>query len=162
MNQSLICIRDRPAPFWALGLFLLAGGMLAIAMPLGLATNAGELEPWERIACIGLGVGVCAGALWWLARSPATEVQIDRTHRVLRVVLWGLRGREMRELPFDQLESAFVEQGEDSDGGTVWRPALRLRGGGVVLLSELWSHDQARARATVETVAEACRLPRSP
>ncbi len=49
-NGGQITIRDRPAPFWALGLFLLAGGLIAVAMPLGLATNAGDLEPWQRLA----------------------------------------------------------------------------------------------------------------
>ncbi len=161
MDQGLIRIRDRPAPFWALGIFLLAGGMLAIAMPLGLATNADELEPWERLASIALGFCVCAGALPWLARSPGTEVQLDRTHRVLRIVRWGLRGRGVRALAFDQLESAFTEVGEDSEGGAVWRPAVRLRSGGVLLLSELWSHDEATVRSVVATVAEACRLPSS-
>ena len=159
MDQGLICIRDRPAPFWALGIFLLAGGVLAIAMALGLATNADELEPWERLASIVVGLGVCAGALWWLARSPGTEVQLDRTHQVLRIMSWGLRGRQLHEFRFDGLESAFVDEGEDNDGGTVWRPAVRLRSGGVVLLSELWSHDQTRVRMVVATVADACRIP---
>lgn len=161
MDQSLIRIRDRPAPFWALGLFLLIGGVLAIAMPLGLATNASELEPWERLAFIALGIGVCGGALWWLARSPGTEIQIDRVRRSLVLVRWGIFGPHVSRYQIDQLESSFVEQGEDSDGGTVWRPAVRLRGGGVVLLSELWSHDQARVRMMVETVTEAYRLPSS-
>lgn len=56
-NGGHISIQDRPGPFWALGLFLLAGGLVALAMPLGLATNAGDLEPWERFACIGVGLG---------------------------------------------------------------------------------------------------------
>ena len=161
MDQGLIRIKDRPAPFWALGLFLLAGGILAIAMPLGLATNAGKLEPWERLTCIGLGVAVSAGALWWLARSPGTEVQVDRARRSLRLVRWGILGRHVTQYEFDQLESAFVKQGEDSEGGTVWRPAVRLRRGRVVLLSELWSHDQAGVRMVVASVDGACRLPAS-
>jgi hypothetical protein len=56
-NGGHISIRDRVAPFWALGLFLLAGGVVAVAMPLGLATNAGELEQWERVASVGWGLG---------------------------------------------------------------------------------------------------------
>ena len=50
-----IRIWDQPAPFWALGLFLLTGGLVAVAMPLGLATNAKNLEPWERLASILVG-----------------------------------------------------------------------------------------------------------
>ena len=154
-----VYLGDRPGLFWALGLFLFAGGALAIAMALGLAENADELEPWERMAAIGIGVGVCAGALWWLARSPGTAVQLDLTRHSLRLVRWGILGRRVRELPFDQLESALLEESKDSDGDRVWRPAVRLRAGGVLLLSELWSHDEPGVRTAVATVAEICRLP---
>jgi hypothetical protein len=160
-DGGTISIRDRVAPFWALGLFLLAGGMVAIAMPLGLATNTGDLEPWERFAGIGLGVGVSAGALWWLWRSPATQVEVDLTHRQLRLIRFGLSGRQLRRFSFDDLERMEVEQGADSDGGPVWRPVVRLRSGQLVLLSELWSHDQAAVQESVAVVAEACRLPQA-
>jgi hypothetical protein len=157
-NGGHITLRDRVAPFWALGLFLLAGGMAAVAMPLGLATNAGKLEAWERLASIGLGLGVIAGALWWLARSPTTQVQLDLIRRRLRLVGLGLGGRQVRQLSFADLASVEVEEGTDSDGGTVWRPVVRLRTGGLVLLSELWSHDQAGVQESAAVVAEACRL----
>ena len=158
-NGGHITLRDRPAPLWALGLFLLAGGVVAVAMPLGLATNAGDLKPWQRLASLAVGLGVIAGALLWLARSPATQVQVDLTRRRLRLVRLGLGGRQVRQLSFEELESAEIEQGTDSDGGTVWRPAVRLRSGGLVLLSELWSHDQAGVQESVAVLAEACRLP---
>ncbi len=154
-----ISIRDRVAPFWALGLFLLAGGLLAVAMPLGLATTASDLEPWERLASVAVGLGGASGALWWLGRSPATHVQLDLTHRRLRLVRFGLHGRDVRWLSFDDLESVEVDQRTDSEGGTVWRPAVRLRTGELVLLSELWSHDQAAVEESASVVAEACRLP---
>ena len=162
-NGGQITIRDRPGPFWALGLFLLAGGLVAVAMPLGLATNAGDLEPWEGLASIGLGVGVSAGALWWLARNPATQVQLDLTQRRLRVVRFGLSGRLVRQLSFDDLVSAEMEQGTDDEGGLIYRPAVRLRSGAKILLSELWSHDQAGVDEGRAAVAEACGLssPRS-
>ena len=153
-----VTLRDRAAPFWALGLFLLAGGTLGIAMSLGVARNAGELKTWERLASLGVGLAVSAGALWWLVRSPGTKVQLDLTRRTLRLVRWSVLGRQMRRLSFDQLETAVVEQGEDSDGDAVWRPAVRLRDGEVVLLSELWSHDEPGVHRAVAAVAEACRL----
>lgn len=154
-----VYLRDRPGLFWALGAFLLAGGALAIAMPLGLAIDADRLQLWERIASIGIGVGVCAGALWWLERSPGTEVQLDLTRRSLRLVRRGIRGRQVRQISFDQMESAVVEQGDDSEGGRVYRPAVRLCDREVVLLSKLWSHDELGVRTTVATVAEICQLP---
>ena len=158
-NGGQITIRDRPAPFWTLGLFLLAGGLLAVAMPLGLATNAGDLEPWERLASIGVGVGGSIGALWWLARSPATQVQLDLTRRRLRLVRFGLSGRLVRQLSFDDLARVEVEQGTDDEGGLVWRPAVRLQSGELVLLSGLWSHDQAGVAEGMAVLAAACGLP---
>jgi hypothetical protein len=161
INRSggYISIRDRAAPFWALGLFLLAGGIMAVALPLGLAANAGDLEGWERLASVGVGIGVSAGALWWLWRSPATRVELDITRRDLRLVRWGLSGRQVRRLSFDELERMEVEEGSDSDGDPVWRPAARLRNGELLLLSELWSHHRAGVEEAVAVVAEACRLP---
>ena len=155
-----ISIRDRPGPFWALGLFLAAGGALAIATPFGLANNAAQLETWERLACIGLGLGVGAGGLWFLWRSPGTNVQLDLSGRQLRLVRLGLSGRQERRLEFAELDGAGVEAGTDSEGGSVWRPAVRLRSGELLLLSELWSHDEGGVEETVAVVAAACRLPR--
>jgi hypothetical protein len=157
-NGGHITIQDRPGPFWVLGLFLLAGGLVAVAMPLGLATNANELQPWERLASAGVGIGVSTGALWWLGRSPATRVHLDLARRRLRLVRFGLSGRRARELTFDDLEGVEMEQGSDSDDGPVWRPAVRLRSGQLVLLSELWSHDLAGVQRSLVVVSEACRL----
>ena len=95
--------------------------------------------------------------MWWLAQSPGTSVQLDLARRSLRLVRWGILGRKVRELPFNQVESTSVEESEDSDGGRVWRPAVRLRSGEVLLLSELWSHDEPGVRAAVATVAEICQ-----
>jgi hypothetical protein len=154
-----ITLRDRVAPYWALGLFLLAGGLLAIAMALGLATNANELKPWERLSSLGIGVGVTAGALWWLAQNPATEVRLDLTRRLLTLVRLGVTGRRERQLSFDELTAVELVQGKDSDGDPIWRPGARLGTGELVLLSQLWSHDEPAVRAGAGAVADSCRLP---
>ena len=154
-----ITLRDRPGPYWFLGLFLLAGGVLSIAMLLGLATNAGELEPWERLSTLLVGVGVSAGALWYLRRSPATTVQLDLTRRLLTLVRTGLNGRHVRRIHFTELTSVELAEGKDSDGDPIWRPAVRLNNGEVVPVSELWSHDRKRILAGAAAVAESCRLP---
>lgn len=118
-NGGYLTLRDRAPPFWGLGLFLLAGGVFAVAMPLGLASNAGDLEPWERLASIGVGLGVIAGALWWLARSPATKTELDLTRRRLRLVRLGLGGRHVLQLSFDDVEAVF------RNSGATTRPAWR-------------------------------------
>ena len=158
-NGSQITIWDRPGPFWALALFLLAGGLLAVAAPFGLATNADALTPWEKLASIGMGAGSTAVVLWWISLNPATQVQLDLTQRRMRLVRFGLLGRRLRQLSFDDLVSAEVEQGTDEDDYPRWRPAVRLRSGERVLLSELWSYDQAGVEEGRAVVAQACGLP---
>jgi hypothetical protein len=159
---GLITLRDRVAPYWALGLFLLAGGAMGIAMPLGLATNAGELQPWERLTSLAIGVAVSAGALWWLAQNPRTEVRLDLTRRLLTLVRVGVLGRQERRLPFAELREVQLAQGKDSDGDPIWRPAARLQSGELVLLSQLWSHDEPAVRACAGAVADSCRVPFGP
>jgi hypothetical protein len=156
---GLITLRDRVAPYWALGLFLLAGGVMAIAMALGLATNADELKPWERLSSLGVGIGVAAGAFWWLAQNPATEVRLDLTRRLLTLVRTGVLGRRMRELSFNELQAVELVHGKDSDGDPILRPAIRVRSGELVLLSKLWSHDEPVVRASAGAVADSCRIP---
>lgn len=152
-------MRDQAAPYWALGLFLLAGGLLCLAMTLGLAPNAGALKQWERVASLLVGLGVCAGALWWLARNPTTRVELDLTRRTLRLVRTGILGRKLRQLGFNQLEGVELQRGADSEGDPVWRPAVRLRGGELLPLSRLWDHDEAGLRKSIWAVADACELP---
>jgi hypothetical protein len=157
-----ITIRDRPGPSWGLGLFLFAGGVLAMAMPLGLATNAGELQPWERLASFGIGLGVSGGAIWWLQRSSGTRVELDLARRRLRVVRFGIAGRQVRELAFGEMGTVQVEEGADSEGDPVWRPAALLRDGETLRLSVLWSHDRLRVDEAARIMAEACGLPSPP
>jgi hypothetical protein len=145
--------------FWASGLFLLLGGLVCLAAPLGLATNAADLEPWERVASFGVGLAVSVGALWWLSRSRASRVELDLARARMSVVCLGLSGREVRQLTFSEMEKVEVEVGADSEGGTVWRPRVRLRGGEHLLLSELWSHDLRGTEDVISVVADACRLP---
>jgi hypothetical protein len=100
-----------------LGGFLLVGGLIAIAMPLGLATNANDLELWERLASLGIGMGVSVGAVWWLARNPTTHVRLDLARRHVQVVRIGLSGRHVRRLSFDDLEIAVTRDfRSDRDG----------------------------------------------
>jgi hypothetical protein len=158
-HERGITLRDRVALHWALGLFLLAGGVLAIAMPLGLATNAGDLSSWERLASVLIGAGVSAGALWWLWRSPRTEVEFDLPRGSLRVARIGLSGRRVWEVAVADLATVEVETSADTDGKPVVRPVVTLKDAQRIPLSALWSHDAFAAGEVARTVAKACGLP---
>jgi hypothetical protein len=155
-----ITMQDRPGATWGLGLFLLAGAALAILMPLGLATNARILPAWQRLMSVAIGVLGGGGTMWWLAMNPSTRVEIDAAGRQMRLRLLGLSGRRTRTVSFSELEYVGVQGGQDSDGGAVWRPLIRLRGGEIVLLSRLWSHDRSGAEKVAAAVADECGLRR--
>lgn len=158
-SDDRIIIRDRPGAHWLLGLFLLAGGLLGVAMPLVLASDAGRLRPWERTASLVIGAGVVCGALWWLRGSPGSRVIIDRGPRRLRLIRTGIGGRRVEEIALDDLSEVAIERGEDSDGGVVTRPMVRLRNGATLHLSVLWSHDPDGVAAAAAEVARVSGLP---
>lgn len=152
-------LRDRVAPFRALGaMFVLGGGLVAL-MSVGWVGNAAALAPWQRLASYGIGLMVTASGIWWLGINPATHTVIDRERRHLVVTRMGIAGRSVRQPSFDDLEAACIEYGHDSDGDAVCRPAVRLRGGELLRLSELWSHDSDAVREAVAAVAEATGAP---
>ena len=154
-----IRIHDRPGAHWALGLFLLAGGGITMAAALGLATNAAALGAWARLGCLAIGAGGVAGALWWLARAPASRTTIDLIRRRVQIARWGLTGHSRRELEWHELAGMIIEGGRDSDGDTVVRPALQLHSGEVVPLSLLWSHDGEGIETMLSELARECHLP---
>jgi hypothetical protein len=158
-SDDRVILHDCPGGHWALGLFLLAGGLLGVAAPLGLMTDAEKLRPWERTGILVIGVGVASGALWWLRRSPATRIIIDRERRQLRLIRTGIGGRRAQELAFDDLLEVTIERGEDDDGGLITRPILRLKNGAKFPLSVLWSHDEQGVAAAAAEVARECGLP---
>jgi hypothetical protein len=155
-SAGKITIRDRPGSSWGLGLFLLSGGLLAMAMALGLAANAAELQPWERLASFGIGLGVSGGAILWLQHNPGTRTELDLTRRRMRIVRSGIAGRRLRELGFGEVESFEVEEQVDGEGNPVWRPAALLRDGERVGLSMLWSHDRLGTGEAVAIMSHAC------
>jgi hypothetical protein len=161
-DGGTITLRDRAGPHWFLGFFLLAGGLLGIAMPLGLAVDAGELEPWERLTSLFVGGGVSAGAIWYMAQCPASEVRLDLARRMLTLTRTGLTGRQVRQLRFTELISVELAESKDSDGDPMWRPAVRVGSGEIVLISELWSHDRKEVLDGAAALAQSCRLPLAP
>lgn len=153
-----LALRDRVAPFRLLGAMFVLGGAIGILLPFGLSSNA-ALAPWQRLASYGIGLMVTASGIWWLGINPATHTEIDRERRHLVVTRMGIAGRSVRRAGFDDLEAACIEYGHDSDGDAVCRPAVRLRGGELLRLSELWSHDNDAVRDAAAAVAEATGAP---
>ncbi len=158
-QSDRLVLRDAVAPFWALGLLLVVGGLLGMALPLGLASNVSSLEPWERMASLAVGAMVAAGGVWWLVQNPASRVEVDVAQRQVRLTQRGLSGRRTQHVAFDDIATVQIEYSRDSDGDPVCRAALSLRSGDTVRLSALWSHDTEGVGAAVAAVAEATGAP---
>jgi hypothetical protein len=116
----------------------------------------------ERLAALTVGIGVFAGAIWYLTRCSATVVQLDMTQRQLTLTRTGLSGRHIRKISFAELTSVELVESKDTDGDPIWRPAVRLGNGETLLISELWSHDRKEILAGAAALAQSCRLPLTP
>lgn len=138
---------------WLFGLFFVSIGGLFVLGPLGLFTNAQQLELWERAVALMIGaLGVVTG-VWTIVGAPRTTVTCDRLRSEVRITRRGLRGGEQRIVPFSDLAAVFVSIDADSEGDEICQPRLRLHSGAEIPLSRLWVHDRAVCEARVQTIS---------
>ena len=136
-------VSDNPFPFWVFYGFFVAAGCAAIVLIFSLAATRGQM-----VIGLIIGIGNVAGGLVMLRREPASIVEADASVGLLRVRRWGLTGRSVKAHPFHAVDRAVVETSEHTDGGTIYRPALLLKGGASVPVSCFWyqtAHDSEAA-----------------
>ncbi len=144
-SNGVVTATDTPGLHWLLGGLLATVGAVFVAATLGLADNAAGQPPGVR-AFAGLAgpVGVIAG-LGVIRAAPRIRTEFDTTAAEVRV----RRGRgAVESFPLGDIEAVELDQSKDGDGNPVYRPALRLRGGGQVLLASAWMHHGPREAAT--------------
>jgi len=143
-----LVVRDTPGCFWLFGLWFVAGGVLATAMPF-VATNAHELAWWERLLSAGLGLGVAGAGVYVLAEAPAIRAEFDRERDRARVVTRGLLRRTELEIRCSDVTLVELREERDSDGDATYLIRLRLRDGRAVPLQSrpMYGRTWAEARA---------------
>jgi len=115
--------------------------------------------PSIPVAPVGtlIGLGNIAGGMYMIKREPASRVEIDSGSNRIRVCRWGIGGRKETVYPLGALTGADVETTEHTDGGTVYRPRLRLGGTGDVPVSMFWYQTEDASRKIARELGESCR-----
>lgn len=67
---NTLTVRATPGCMWIFGLWFVAGGVLAMAMTF-LASNAHELEWWERLLAFAIGAACAAAGSFVILGMPA-------------------------------------------------------------------------------------------
>ena len=83
----------------------------------------------DRIATLVgslIGIGNIAGGLYMIRRDPASIVVFDPGLDEVRVCRWYPIGKREKVYPISALSIAEVETTEHTDGGSVYRPRLRI------------------------------------
>jgi len=132
-GSGRLTISDNPYPFWAFYSLFIFGGIAVLSLSL--------LEsPSPAIAVVGsfIGLGNIAGGLYMIKREPASVVELDSGSNQVLVLRWGVMGRAASSYPLHTLLGAEIETTDHTDGGTVYRPALRFSTSEFVPVSLFW------------------------
>ena len=142
-------VRDTPGCLWLLGVWFVAGGVLAMVMPF-IATNRDALGWGAKAVVIAIGLGVLAGGVYTLASTPWIRLRLDPMSRRAVLERGGpFGGRETVPFAFADVRSIEARPGRDSDGDPVWELRIWLHSGQFLVPhgQPLRGEDHARAQA---------------
>lgn len=152
-HDEVLTIRDRPGALWVLGLWFVAGGVLAMLMVF-VATNAHELRWWERVLAFAIGAGVFGAGVFTIYHAPATLTILNRRSGDALMRIRGFRRRE--DLVFRCRDVIVVEMHEekDSDGDPCWQLRLGMRHGRSLPLHSMHRHGRDWCEARRREIRE--------
>jgi hypothetical protein len=133
-NSRLLILKENPWPIRIAAILVsLIGGVVLIASFL-----SEDIFLWKRLTIICMGVGaLVAGRIVW-STSSAKCVWVDINSKEIVIGAYNECNLWHWKVNFDQINLASVSQSLDEDGYVVYRPCLRLIGGGEVPLSSNW------------------------
>jgi hypothetical protein len=131
---TTLVVQDTPGCFWLFGLWFVAGGALALAMPF-IAVNRDDVSGWAKALSIGIGVATVAAGLFVIRTSPSIRTEIDPARGRVRVttrVAW--RAPRTEEFALGDVGVLQVLPARDSDGDTYYTLRLLLADGRAIPL----------------------------
>jgi len=143
---DVLTISERPGLTWFLGFWFVAGGVLAMSMVF-LATNAPELEWWERVLGFGIGAAVFAGGVFTLANSPAIVTVLNRKTGLATMRIRGLRKDERIVFRCGDIIVVEMREEKDSDGDPCYQLLLGLRTGRTLALHSIHGYGRESCEA---------------
>jgi hypothetical protein len=153
MNDRLI-VKDQPLAFWTFYAFFIVGGMVALVFSLLDA-------PDRMMTLVGslIGIGNIAGGLYMIRREPASIVVFDPGAGEVRVCRWYPIGKRENVYPISALSVAEVETTEHTDGGSVYRPRLRIGQSASVPVSMFWYQTMEKSDHVASEILRFLNIP---
>ena len=148
---DVLTITDRPGLVWFLGLWFIAGGVMAMALVF-LATNAPDMEWWERTIAFAIGAAVFAAGVFVLANSPTIITVLNRSTGVASMHVRGLRTNERIAFRLRDIIVVEMRESKDSDGDPCYHLRLGLRTGRVLPLHSMDLHGRESCDAERERI----------
>lgn len=153
--MSEITIQDRPGCFWLFGLFFVLVGGIFVVGATGLFSNLEEVSLPVRGLTFLMGMAGVGAGLYVIADAPRSRAVCDFQSHVFTVHQKGLLRGRTGIIPFDEIQTVFAEQSEDTDGGEIYRPALQLLDGRIVPVSQLWNHNRTEVERVINELCYA-------
>jgi len=152
-NGRLI-VKDHPLAFWMFYSFFVVGGMVALVFSVSDA-------PGRMTTLVGslIGIGNIAGGLYMIRREPASIVVFDPGSDEVRVCRWYPIGKRERMYPISALSIAEVETSEHTDGGSVYRPRLRIGQSESVPVSMFWYQTMEKSEDVASEIRRFLNIP---
>ncbi|MCC6930441.1 MAG: hypothetical protein IT359_15755 [Gemmatimonadaceae bacterium] len=135
-----ITLVHTPGMHWILGGLFIAVGIVAMVASLAVSPDVGGSVAMERLGGATAGFVALVAGTWVCWRSPRTQAVLDQASGLWRIERLGIGVRETIEFPVDVVDAVELDHAKDDEGGDIYRPALRLRDGRLVLLSPVWLH----------------------
>jgi hypothetical protein len=153
-RHDRLIVKDQPLAFWTFYSVFVGGGVLALVLSLSAApdrmtTLAGSL----------IGIGNIAGGLYMIRREPASIVVFDPGSDEIRVRRWYPIGKRETVYPLTALSMAEVETSEHTEGGSVYRPRLRIGQLEFVPVSMFWYQTMERSHEVASEIRRFLNIP---
>jgi hypothetical protein len=150
---TMLVIQDTPGCLWIFGMWFVAGGLVAIAMPF-VAQNRGDVPLWGKLVSVLLGAAAVAAGWVTMRRSPTIHTEIDATSGRVRVRTRApFGGTHLDEFALNDIGVVQVFPSRDSEGTEQFALRLLLRDGRAISL-----HTQpSPSRSAIEGVAKRIR-----
>jgi hypothetical protein len=150
---TMLVIEDTPGCLWIFGVWFIAGGILALAMPF-VAENRADVPLWGKVVAILLGAAAAVTGWVTMRHSPTIRTELDAASGRVRVRTRApFGGTHVDDFAINDIGIVQVFPSRDSEGDEQFSLRLLLRDGRTVALH---THPSS-SKSAIEGVAKRIR-----